>query len=418
MKDSTTTAPIAVVGGGVIGLCCAYYLRQAGREVVVLEKDHVGSGASWGNAGWIVPALSGPLPGPGQLAYAIRSVLQPDSPLYVRPRLSPALIGWMLRFARSCNRRDNLAGLHATATLAAPTMDLYDDLAADGVQFDMGSEGLLFAHRTTGGARHEIEALAPLGEHGYAIPEAPITGDALRDLEPALSEHVAAGVLVKEERHVDPGSLLAGLAARLREMGVEIREGVTVEGIEADGDRITAVRVPGGDIPVSALLLAAGAWTTALAQTLGTRLPMQAGKGYSFSLRLPTLPRRPLYLAEVSVGCTPFDGHVRVAGTMELSGVNSTLDRRRIDAIVRGARGYLEGGEWGSITDHWVGMRPVSADGLPILGALGSHSNAFVASGHAMLGVTLGPATGQAVAAYMTTGVEPEVLRPFSPSRF
>src|SRR2546423_2737174 len=186
----TSTKRVAVVGGGVVGLCCAYYLRRAGADVVVLEQDQVGSGASLGNAGWIVPSLSAPLPGPGQVAFAIRSLLRPDSPLYIKPTALPGMIEWLLAFAARSNATDNLVGLHATAALAEPTLRLYDELVADGVNFDMRADGLLFSHLTLDGATHKLDELAPLREHGYDIPAGPMTGAAVHEFEPALSERL------------------------------------------------------------------------------------------------------------------------------------------------------------------------------------------------------------------------------------
>jgi D-amino-acid dehydrogenase len=412
------SAPYAVIGGGVIGLCTAHYLRRAGHDVVVLERATVGAGSSSGNAGWIVPSLSAPVPGPGQLGFALRSLINPDSPLYVRAASVPGMLGWLLGFARRCNRRDNLAGLHATAALAAPTMQLYDELAANGVAFEMRTDGILFAHLTVEGAREEINALGPLAEHGYCVPAQPIVGADLHTLEPALTEQVRAGVMVEGERHVAPMSLVRGLTERLVADGVEVREGASVEGFERAGERVTGVVVDGCALPVSGVLLAAGAWTGQVAARLGCRLPVQAGKGYSFSLAVPTLPCRPLYLADARVGCTPIGNRLRVAGTMELSGINTRLDDRRIEAIVRTARGFIEGGDWDGITERWVGMRPMAPDGLPIIGRLEPYANAYVATGHAMLGVTLAPATGRAVAAVMSGGPNPPALQPFRPGRF
>jgi D-amino-acid dehydrogenase len=406
-----------VVGGGVIGLCAAYALRQRGADVTVVEGNRTGSGASWGNAGWIVPSLSGPVPAPGVTSYTLRSIGKPDSPVYLRPRVDPALPAWMWRFWRSSNARSHDRGLQATARLAARTFELYDALEADGVDFRMWRDGLLFAFRTEQAAEAELRYLGALEPFGYKIPETVLVGSDLRAIEPALGPGAVAGLMIGEERHVDPTTLTAGLTARLRELGVQVLEGAEVTSFATSGSRITDARTTAGPVSGDSFLLAAGAWSTPLARQLGVRIPMQAGKGYSFSIRPSVAPSRPLYLGEAKIGVTPLGDRVRLAGTMELSGLNLRIDARRVDAIVTGAQRYLA--EWPAepVREVWTGMRPMAPDGLPIIGALPRYDNAFVSTGHAMLGITLGPTTGEAVADLLD-GKEDERLTPFSPSRF
>jgi D-amino-acid dehydrogenase len=343
---------------------------------------------------------------------------RPDSPVYIKPRLDGALASWLFRFWRHCNDAAYNAGLHATARLAEPTMELYDKLAADGVTFRMWSDGLLFVFRDAELAQEVLAGLQPMSEHGYRLPDRVVTGESLRDLEPALSDGVAAGFVVAEERHVDPVSLCAGLAQRLDSLGVKILEGTSVIGFVGTGPFLRAVRTTTAEIATDHVVVCSGAWTTDLVRQLGLRIPMQAGKGYSFSIKPRVMPRRPLYLAESKVGATPLADRLRLAGTMELSGVNLRIDARRVQAIAHGAQRYLPG--WGGVEmkDIWTGMRPVAADGLPIVGPVPGWENLALATGHSMLGITLGPATGEAVAEAVVTGRVPEVLSPFSPGRF
>lgn len=410
---------VAVVGGGVVGLCAAYYLEQQGDcEVVVVDAGSAGHGASWGSGGWIVPSLSGPIPAPGVISYTLRSLGRRSSPVYLAPRFSPALVRWMWGFWRKCNGDAHAKGMEATAELNRPTMQLFDEMQANGVEFRMWRDGMLFAYLDPAGAEAEVSYLQPLAEFGVQVPRAVLTRDEVHALEPALGPDVSAGVMVEGERHVDPGEFTDALSRHLRAKGVRIIERSPVTGFRTDGERVRSVQTAVGDTEVDQILLAAGAWTTPVARLLGSRVPMQAGKGYSFSIRPGDPPRRPLYLAEARVGLSPLGDRLRVAGTMELSGLNLRLDPRRLDAIEAGARRYLADWPEGRRSDEWTGMRPVPPDGQPIVGRLPGWDNAFVSTGHSMLGVTLGPASGQAMATLMSTGDIPEVLQPFDPGRF
>lgn len=409
---------VVVVGGGIIGLCAAYSLRQRGWDVTVLDAGKPGGAASSGNAGWIVPALSGPVPVRGLVKTSLTWMLRGDSPLYIKPRLDPALVRWLALFWRRCNARDYAAGLAATMELNRRTMPLFDELRANGVDFEMHADGLLMVYRSVAEMEHDrsgLELLSPFG----LVPEV-LDGDRVRDEEPALVDDVVGGFLFADERHVRPDDLAAGLVAHLSARGVDIRSGTAVQGFERSGQRLTLVRTADGPVTADVVLISAGAWTPAVARLAGVRVPIEAGKGYSLDYVPPPFPvRRPLYLHGTRVAVTPLDGLVRLAGTMELSGVNERLVPTRVAAIARAGARYLRG--WPATPGTaraWTGMRPLTPDGLPVIGFAPGFRNLAVASGHAMLGVTLGPATGEAVAELLTTGNVPPVLEPFDLARF
>ncbi len=418
-----------VIGGGIVGLLAAYELQRRGEEVTLLERGSPGGACSAGNLGWVVPAHSDPLPAPGLAWTSIRWMLRGDSPLFIYPPALPALAGWLWRFWRRCNPRDFARGSEALAALNRRTLELYDGLARDGLAFEMHrSRPMLVAL-----ARAEIEqALADFAimkRWGHPDLERLEAREA-RALEPALSPEVAGALLFEEERHVRPETLCAGILAELPRRGVEVRSRVDVAQAERRGSRVTAVLAQGHralqDPPASVarfeadrFLIAAGAWSGVLARRLGFHLPVQAGKGYSITLRRPGCRvQRPLYFHNYKAGCTPFDGALRVGGTMELSGINLRLDPRRVAGIRRVAERYLPGIFAQEAGEEWVGMRPITPDGLPLIGRAPGLDNVFVATGHGMLGVTLGPATGVAIADLMAAERGAEDLRAFDPGRF
>ena len=409
---------VVVVGGGVAGLCCAYYLRQLDFEVAVVESNRVGSGASFASGGWLCPAQAGPLPVPGLTLYGMRSLLDRDSALYFKPGDWNRLTPWLLRFWTYCNERDHANGTAALAQLGHDVFDLVEQMQADGIEFELHKQGMLYAAHSADAARAELRQMAPMRAYDYDLPDDVITGSELHELEPALGPAVNAGFLVNQHWHVRPDTFTTGLAAALRRDGVEISEGAEVFDLVRQGNRLTHVRPAAGDLEAGTVVLAAGARTTPLARSIGVSLPMEAGKGYSFSIRPAVIPSRAILLSDVHVGCTPFGDCVRIGGTMEFSGINNRLDRRRIETIVAGAKTSL--GPWltPEITDEWAGMRPITADGLPILDRAGALENAYLATGYAMQGVTLAPPSGRALAEMIHTGRRPALLEPFRLDRF
>ncbi len=410
------TGRVVVVGGGVIGLSCAYHLRRQGAEVTVLERERVGAGASWGNAGWIIPVHSTPLPGPELRREPFRWRPIPGAPLQIQT--SASTLSWALRFARSASDARRRAGLSALARFNAGAIEAFDDLAADGVEFEMHRSGVLFAFVDPAGAAHELQLLAPMREFGFTLPERPLGPEALRSLEPALSDEVGSGFLVESERHVVPHTLLRGLARRLREAGVDILEGHRVTGFDLLDRRVRSVEVETGPIEAEAVVLAAGAWTPSLTRLLGWRLPVRAAKGHSFSIAPSVLPSRPLYLVAARLACTPLGDRLRVAGTVEVGPIDRTIDQKRLASMLRATDRYLAGGAPTEVFEAWAGPRPLSPDGLPVIGRVPKHANVYVATGHAMLGMTMAPITGRAVARLVLEGVTPPELLPFTPDRF
>ena len=409
---------VAVIGAGIIGLCSAYYLRQAGMDVVVIDRGRERDGASYGNAGMLMPIDAAPLPGPGVMSEVLASLLRPNGPIHLSPSAVPTLATWLVKFMLNCRKQRHVEGLAATAALANEALALYDALAADGISFEMHAVEPLSVFANDRAALDHLRELEDMKAFGFAMPDGLLGRAELMTLEPALTgPAVRTGYLIPGQRFVDPRTVTKGLMAKLIAMGVQVLEGVSVVGFERVGHAVQSIKTSGTPVRVDQVLIAAGAWSTELCRLLGARLPVQAGKGYSFSVEVKDLPRRPLYLAEARIACTPMAGRLRLAGTMELSGTNLDLRMNRVAAICRGAESYLFGWSCAEKKDVWTGMRPMTPDGLPVMGAVPSCDNVFVATGHGMLGITLGPPSGKAVAQNMVTGTVPAVLLPFQFAR-
>lgn len=410
---------VTVIGGGVIGLAAAWELSRRGAEVTVLDAREPGTAASAVNAGWVSPSLAGPVPVPGLVKTSLKWMLNPESPLFIKPRLDPSFLTWLYRFWRSCRLDKYEAGLEATAVLGQRTMQIMDDWVAQGIEFEMHNYGLLFAYRTLTEMEHDLKAFDAVTPYGYAQPT-PLYGDDLRHAEPVLGKEMVGGYHVREERTVQPLSLVNGLRRKLEEAGVTVKPGAPVVDIDTSGGRVVAVRTPTERIQTQSVLLAAGAWTRHIAKMSGATIPIEAGKGYGLDFRpAPVTPKSSIYLHEDRVAVSPFDNGLRLSGTMELSGLSEQFTQRRINAIHKAGKRLLEG--WPKGTEPvqvWTGMRPMAPDGLPVLGNVPGFANFYVASGHAMLGVTLAAVTAVYMAELMTGGNTPEVLKPFSADRF
>jgi D-amino-acid dehydrogenase len=422
---------VVVVGAGMVGLATAWFLQEHGVAVTVVDATGVAAGSSWGNAGWISPGIAAPLPEPGVLRYGLRAVLSPASPVYVPPAPDPRLLAFLAGFARHCTMRRWTRSLRVMIPITRRALDSFDLLDAGGVRAATSPARPLLAaypsRRECRALRAEIEHLRAAGQH---ITYRELSGDQARELQPALSDAVGAAIDLDGQRFIDPGTYVHALAESVRGRGGTIHVGHKVTGVH-DGGRGVRLVFGGGPGPAAAdgaddgtddgaefdaAVLANGVHLGGLARPFGVRAIVQAGRGYSFSVPMAELPTAPLYFPAARVAATPIDGRLRIAGMMEFRAPDAPLDHRRIRAIVEAVRPFLRGAGLDDRRDEWVGARPCTTDGLPLIGATRS-PRVFVAGGHGMWGMTLGPATGRLLAAQIATGRRPPELDPFDPRR-
>ena len=433
---------VGIVGGGVIGLCTAHYLKKLGADPVLIESSTLGSGCSLGNAGWVFPSKSRPLAAPGLTLKSLQWMLRRDSPLHIRPSALPMLAPWLMRFRSYCNLADQKRGIAALAALNEVTMERYDELAADGVQFEYSESGLLMAFRDfdeAAATRKEVELVAAArsasgtgsgndsGASSQAASRAAAAPSSCQELneaelyerEPMLRPGFRIGLFLDEGRHVRPESVTGGLGSLLRASGIEIHQRAMATGFRSEKQRVTAIVTSKGDLEVDAVVLAAGAHTGSLSRMLGCPIPLIAGKGYSVTIEQPTNQlRQPLLLGGALIGLSPFKGALRFAGTMELSAVNGRMDTARIRSIRRQVSRAVDIPEASEGGRAWVGMRPIVPDSLPVMGKLPSRENVYVNTGHQMSGITLAPSSGWALAGLMLEGKAGVELEAFSAERF
>jgi len=396
---------VAVVGAGVIGLCSAYYLAGEGHEVVVFERDgRQRFTTSFGNAGMIVPSHFVPLAAPGVMNQALRWLADPGSPFYLKPRFSPELFAWAYRFWRAATPARALRAAPLLLELNLASREAYRELAAD-LKDDFGLErrGLLLLSATEQGHEEEVRLAHEARKLGLDVDE--LSPSDLTALEPGATFAVAGAVHHRGDAHLDPVRFMAAMQAQLERQGVEFRWRSEPSTVRMDGNRVRGLggRGPDGNFEegFDAVVLAGGSWSAMLARSAGVRLLLQPGKGYSMTVDHPNQRLdTPAILTEAKVAVTPLGDRLRLGGTMEIAGFNGGVNERRVRGILDAAARYLPRLDLAPFeaAEKWHGLRPCSPDGLPYLGNVARCAGLTIATGHAMMGVSLGPITGRLVA--------------------
>ncbi len=408
---------VLIIGGGAIGLATALALLEAGRGVRVLDAGTAGGGASHGNCGTITPSHAPPLAAPGVVAQALRWMFTPDAPLYLKPRIDPALWHWLLRFAARCNARDWRESTHARAALLNDSRArLADWVGRYGLACEFEEEGLDYVFRDPRKFQQYVDEAAVLAEFGIATQV--FDGAAYQHEEPAMLPGVAGAIRFPGDARLRPDRYVAELARAVRERGGLIEEQCRVDRLDTTVSGVRVTTALGSRVARDAVI-ALGAWTPAFARTLGLRAPIQPGKGYSITYSRPAqVPRHPMVLKDRSVCVTVWDSGFRLGSTMEFSGHDDTLNATRLAALERGAREFLREPVGSEVHERWCGWRPMTWDDLPLLGRAPGYEHVWMAAGHGMLGISMSSATGQLMADLMTGRTPAFDPSPYRPERF
>lgn len=388
---------ILIVGAGIIGTSIGAELSRRGAKVCVIDQGEVGKGCSYGNAGWMTPCFSMPLPMPGMFWKSLKWLLDPQSPLYIKPSPSLDLASWLWTFTKAMNEKQARRAVECLVVLSQKSLTEYEKLGQKYPNIHFQQKGLLMVSQTPAGVAAAVEELEYV--KSLNVPGKVLTSDDIQEMEPALRAPLLGGVYFSHEAMAEPYQVVQALAQEIRTHGGEILENTALQDLEISEGLVTKVKTSQGEIRAAQVIMATGTWSKDLAKLLRLRVPILGGKGYAMILPpLEKQPQYPMMLVEKKIAITPRQNSLRIAGTLELVDQDFSITPRRVENIQRGAREFLHLPEELQVQELWAGLRPCTPDGVPLIGYHKSISNLLVAAGHQMLGLQSGAGTGLLVA--------------------
>ena len=409
---------VIVIGGGIIGLCSAYYLQKEGCKVTVIDQSNMDSGASYVNAGYLSPSHIIPLSAPGVMKKGLKWMFDKTSPLYIKPRLDLDFLKWTLAFNNSCNAKHVAKAIPAIKDIALLSQDLYDDIkVSEGFRFHYEKKGLLMLCQTEKALEEEIKIAAVAKNEGLDVST--LSSDEINKLEPNTTINSIGATYYLCDSHTTPHEFMEDMKAHLKSSGVVFRLNEKVNEVEVVGEKITSIQTNKATLKSDEFVLTAGSWSSILSKKLGIELLLQAGKGYRINTTQKTGITIPAILTERKVAITPMNGFTRFAGTMEIAGINHDINKVRIEAIAQGVNEYYPNIKISETEKQNAasGLRPVSPDGLPYIGKSSKCNNLTIATGHAMMGWSMATATGKLVSEDVLQKKPSMSLDAFNPDR-
>lgn len=413
--SSPVRSPVVVIGGGIVGLSVAWSLLERGVGVTVLDAHRVGQGASWGNAGYVVPGFAHPLAEPALLRMNPVTLANRSSPLGIG-RMDGHLARFLLDTVRNCTRRSYGRGKRVLVEFGKQAFEAYDAHVAGGVEAEVKKSDLMIALTAPSDGAATLKDLELAALHGLPVSVHLMAGDEARQLEPCLSERVTHAIVAPDQRYVEPAEYILALAESVRAQGGEVLENRAITEIDAS-HRAPRLTFAGGEtIEAASVVVSTGADINVLARRHGVRTPVVAGRGYSFSSTSEHPVTRPILFPSARIATSPRSGGIGISGVMELGASNAPISPLRFRSMVDSVTPLLRGVDISSRTMDWGGARPLTPDGLPLLGASAS-PGVYIAGGHGMWGMTLGPLSGRLLAEVITGDRDASTLSAMDPLR-
>ena len=409
---------VVIIGGGIMGVCSAYFLNKEGHEVTIIDKSNFSSGASFVNAGYITPSHIISLAAPGIITKGLKWMFNPSSPFYVKPRLNKDFLQWAWAFKRSATKQKVAQSIPVIKDINILSRELYASMKSSGdLDFHYEHKGLLMAYKNDKAGEQEWEVGKKAIKLGLKVEN--LTAKEVQVLEPKANLNIKGAVYFHSDAHMTPGGFMKNMLAYLKRKGVTILAEEEVKDIIISNNSIKKVITNKQEITADEFVMAAGSWSPLISKKLGIKMLLQPGKGYRINVAQETNITIPAVLLEAKVAVTPMNGFTRFSGTMEIDKINHKINPVRVNAIANSASEYYHGLEISTQDKEAAecGLRPVTPDGLPYIGRTSQYNNLTFATGHAMMGWSLGPATGKLVSEIISDQKSSLDLNPFRVQR-
>lgn len=409
---------VVIIGGGIIGLCSAYYLQKEGYEVTVIDKSDFSSGASYVNAGYITPSHIISLAAPGIITKGLKWMLNPASPFYVKPRIDVDFLKWSWAFKKSATKAKVEKAIPVIKDINILSRELYEDMKSSrDFDFHYERKGLLMAYQNEKVGEEEWRVGQRAIQLGMNVEN--LSAKQVAELEPKASLNIKGAVYFHSDAHMTPSNFMRDMLSYLKKNNVEILANEEVLDVEVKNKKLTKIKTNKRELSADEVVMASGSWSPILSKKLGMKMLLQAGKGYSINVKRDINITIPTILCEAKVAVTPMDGFTRFAGTMEIAGINHNINPIRVNAIANAATKYYDGLTILKEEKEAAkcGLRPVTPDGLPFIGRIEKIKNVTIATGHAMMGWSMGPATGKLVTEIIENKKTSLDIIPFYPER-
>ena len=409
---------VVIIGGGIIGLCSAYYMLENGHKVTIIDKSDMNSGTSYVNSGYLSPSHLIPLSSPGAIKNGLKWMFNSSSPLYIKPRLDVNLYKWLFAFAKSSTHKHVHKSIPLIKEATVFSQKLYDEIKQkDEFNFHYEKKGLLMLCKTKKYLDEENKVVKIAKDNGLSAKM--ISKEELSDIEPNIKINAIGASYYNCDSHTTPDEFMRNMKGYLIKNGVKIIKNTTISDFNIENGSIKSISNNETKIFADHFVLSAGSWSSLLSKKIGLSLLLQAGKGYSLNIERTTNISIPAILAEAKVAITPMNGFTRFAGTMEIAGINHKINNNRVNAIISATKSYYPQIEFknNEFEKAKCGLRPVSPDGLPYIGRSKKCKNLIIATGHAMMGWGMGTATGLVVSELLDNKKPSINIMHYSPDR-